>query len=145
MRDNHRSLPILIVHSPTDLWAYIDRRHEPLPRCWHSPLRKIIFSNSSNSLSTPNPTHSLATNLSFNWITQLNLASFYMSKVFLDFLQSISLRRFRMRTVGDMIEPWMYPEATLIIRGTIKLKYELVPYSYFHALGSHITANPPRK
>ncbi|KAI4679628.1 uncharacterized protein J4E84_008150 [Alternaria hordeiaustralica] len=47
--------------------------------------------------------------------------------------------------VGDVIEPWMYPEVTSIIRDTIKRRYELIPYLYSLALHSHMTATPPQR
>ncbi|ORY10191.1 alpha-glucosidase-like protein [Clohesyomyces aquaticus] len=48
-------------------------------------------------------------------------------------------------SVGDVIEPWMYPETTPIIRDTIKRRYEIIPYLYSLALESHITATPPQR
>lgn len=48
-------------------------------------------------------------------------------------------------SVGDVIEPWMYPEVTSIIRDTIKRRYELIPYLYSLALQSHMTATPPQR
>ncbi|KAI4956517.1 hypothetical protein J4E91_000729 [Alternaria rosae] len=48
-------------------------------------------------------------------------------------------------SVGDVIEPWMYPEVTSIIRDTIKRRYELIPYLYSLALHSHMTATPPQR
>lgn len=47
--------------------------------------------------------------------------------------------------MGDVIEPWMYPETIPIIRDTIKRRYELIPYVYSLALESHMTANPPQR
>ncbi|KAL1796768.1 hypothetical protein ACET3X_005308 [Alternaria dauci] len=48
-------------------------------------------------------------------------------------------------SVGDVIEPWMYPEVTGLIRDTIKRRYELIPYLYSLALHSHMTATPPQR
>ncbi|CAG5178352.1 uncharacterized protein ALTATR162_LOCUS8657 [Alternaria atra] len=48
-------------------------------------------------------------------------------------------------SVGDVIEPWMYPEVTGLIRDTIKRRYELIPYLYSLALISHTTATPPQR
>jgi alpha-glucosidase (family GH31 glycosyl hydrolase) len=48
-------------------------------------------------------------------------------------------------TVGDVIEPWMYPEITGLIRDIIKRRYELIPYLYSLALHSHMTATPPQR
>ncbi|RMZ67857.1 neutral alpha-glucosidase ab precursor [Pyrenophora seminiperda CCB06] len=47
--------------------------------------------------------------------------------------------------VGDVIEPWMYPETTALVRDTIKRRYELIPYLYSLALHSHMTATPPQR
>ena len=47
--------------------------------------------------------------------------------------------------VGDVIEPWMYPEIIPLIRKTIKRRYELIPYIYSLALESHLTASPPQR
>ncbi|KAF1833507.1 hypothetical protein BDW02DRAFT_623491 [Decorospora gaudefroyi] len=47
--------------------------------------------------------------------------------------------------VGDVIEPWMYPEITPLIRSIIKRRYELIPYLYSLALHSHMTATPPQR
>lgn len=47
--------------------------------------------------------------------------------------------------VGDVIEPWMYPSATPLIRSAIKRRYELIPYIYSLALKSHLTAEPPQR
>lgn len=47
--------------------------------------------------------------------------------------------------VGDIIEPWMYPEITPLIRDTIKRRYEIMPYLYSLALESHLTATPPQR
>ncbi|RAR08082.1 glycoside hydrolase family 31 protein [Stemphylium lycopersici] len=48
-------------------------------------------------------------------------------------------------SVGDVIEPWMYPEVTGMIRDTIKRRYEMLPYLYSLALHSHTTATPPQR
>ncbi|KAL2357376.1 neutral alpha-glucosidase ab precursor [Cryomyces antarcticus] len=48
-------------------------------------------------------------------------------------------------SVGDVIEPWMYPEVTHIIRAAIKRRYELLPYIYSLALESHLTASPAQR
>lgn len=47
--------------------------------------------------------------------------------------------------VGDVIEPWMYPEIIPIIRKSIKRRYEMIPYIYSLALESHLTATPPQR
>ncbi|KAL2872870.1 hypothetical protein SGCOL_011990 [Colletotrichum sp. CLE4] len=47
--------------------------------------------------------------------------------------------------IGGVIEPWMYPTATPIIRATIKRRYELVPYTYSQNLRAHHTATPPQR
>jgi alpha-glucosidase (family GH31 glycosyl hydrolase) len=48
-------------------------------------------------------------------------------------------------TIGGVIEPWMYPEITHLIRDTIKRRYELIPYLYSLMLESHMTALPPQR
>jgi alpha-glucosidase (family GH31 glycosyl hydrolase) len=48
-------------------------------------------------------------------------------------------------SVGDVIEPWMYPEVTHIIRAAIKRRYELIPCIYSLALESHLTASPAQR
>lgn len=48
-------------------------------------------------------------------------------------------------TIGGVIEPWMYPEITPLIRDTIKRRYELIPYLYSLMLESHLTATPPQR
>ena len=45
-------------------------------------------------------------------------------------------------TVGDVIEPWMYPEVLPQIRDAIKLRYSLIPYLYSLHLESHMFATP---
>lgn len=47
--------------------------------------------------------------------------------------------------VGDVIEPWMYPEITDLVRRAIKRRYEILPYTYSLALKSHLTAEPPQR
>ncbi|KAB5575352.1 glycosyl hydrolases family 31-domain-containing protein, partial [Coniochaeta sp. 2T2.1] len=47
--------------------------------------------------------------------------------------------------IGEVIEPWMFPSATPIIRAAIKRRYELIPYTYSQALKSHLTAVPPQR
>jgi alpha-glucosidase (family GH31 glycosyl hydrolase) len=47
--------------------------------------------------------------------------------------------------VGDVIEPWMYEETTLLVRDIIKRRYELIPYLYSLALESHQHATPPQR
>ncbi|KUL82919.1 hypothetical protein ZTR_10379 [Talaromyces verruculosus] len=47
--------------------------------------------------------------------------------------------------LGDVIEPWMYPEITPLIRDTIKRRYEILPYIYSLALESHLYASPPQR
>jgi Glycosyl hydrolases family 31 len=48
-------------------------------------------------------------------------------------------------SVGEVIEPWMYPAVTPLIRTAIKRRYELVPYTYSHSLLSHLKAIPPQR
>ncbi|KAH8422798.1 uncharacterized protein LDX57_000553 [Aspergillus melleus] len=48
-------------------------------------------------------------------------------------------------SVGDVIEPWMYPEITPLVRDTIKRRYEILPYIYSLGLESHLTASPPQR
>jgi alpha-glucosidase (family GH31 glycosyl hydrolase) len=47
--------------------------------------------------------------------------------------------------VGDVIEPWMFPAITPLIRDTIKRRYELIPYLYSSAIESHRDAIPPQR
>ncbi|KAH8697105.1 glycosyl hydrolases family 31-domain-containing protein [Talaromyces proteolyticus] len=47
--------------------------------------------------------------------------------------------------LGDVIEPWMYPEITPLIRDAIKRRYEILPYIYSLALESHRAASPPQR
>ncbi|KAF1985371.1 glycoside hydrolase family 31 protein [Aulographum hederae CBS 113979] len=48
-------------------------------------------------------------------------------------------------TVGDVIEPWMYPEITGLVRKAIRRRYEILPYLYSLALESHKFALPPQR
>ncbi|KAF2118090.1 glycosyl hydrolases family 31-domain-containing protein [Lophiotrema nucula] len=48
-------------------------------------------------------------------------------------------------SVGDVIEPWMYPETTKKVRDIIKRRYEMLPYLYSLALESHMSAIPPQR
>lgn len=48
-------------------------------------------------------------------------------------------------SVGEVIEPWMYPEITPLIRDTIKRRYEILPYIYSLGLESHRSASPPQR
>lgn len=47
--------------------------------------------------------------------------------------------------IGEVIEPWMFPSVTPLIRAAIKRRYELVPYTYSLAIASHRTAVPPQR
>jgi alpha-glucosidase (family GH31 glycosyl hydrolase) len=47
--------------------------------------------------------------------------------------------------VGDVIEPWMYPDVTHIIRQAIKRRYELIPYLYSLIIESHLFGIPPQR
>ncbi|KAL2761004.1 glycoside hydrolase family 31 protein [Sodiomyces alcalophilus JCM 7366] len=47
--------------------------------------------------------------------------------------------------VGDVIEPWMYPAITPLVRKAIKRRYALIPYLYSLMLESHLTATPPQR
>ncbi|KIV99243.1 uncharacterized protein PV09_09105 [Verruconis gallopava] len=47
--------------------------------------------------------------------------------------------------VGDVIEPWMYPEVVHIVRDAIKRRYEIIPYLYSLMLRSHLYAEPPQR
>ncbi|TDZ16850.1 Alpha-glucosidase 2 [Colletotrichum orbiculare MAFF 240422] len=47
--------------------------------------------------------------------------------------------------IGGVIEPWMYPSATPVIRAAVKRRYELVPYTYSQNLRAHHTATPPQR
>jgi alpha-glucosidase (family GH31 glycosyl hydrolase) len=48
-------------------------------------------------------------------------------------------------SVGDVIEPFMYPEITPQVRDTIKRRYEMLPYIYSLGLESHMFAAPPQR
>jgi alpha-glucosidase (family GH31 glycosyl hydrolase) len=48
-------------------------------------------------------------------------------------------------SVGEVIEPWMYPSITHLVRKTIKRRYALIPYIYSLMLESHRSAVPPQK
>ncbi|KAL7811949.1 glycoside hydrolase family 31 protein [Trichoderma gracile] len=47
--------------------------------------------------------------------------------------------------IGDVIEPWMYPEITHLVRKAIKRRYAMIPYIYSLMLESHQTALPPQR
>ncbi|KAK3711548.1 hypothetical protein LTR37_009539 [Vermiconidia calcicola] len=47
--------------------------------------------------------------------------------------------------VGDVIEPWMYPQIIPEIRKAIRRRYEIIPYLYSLMLQSHRTAVPPQR
>ena len=48
-------------------------------------------------------------------------------------------------SVGDVIEPWMYPQILPEIRKAILRRYELIPYLYSLMLQSHFSAVPPQR
>ena len=48
-------------------------------------------------------------------------------------------------SVGETIEPWMYPEIIPQIRAAIKRRYEMLPYIYSLGLESHLFASPPQR
>ncbi|KAJ5585138.1 uncharacterized protein N7459_004938 [Penicillium hispanicum] len=48
-------------------------------------------------------------------------------------------------SVGEVIEPFMYPEITPLVRDTIKRRYEMLPYIYSLGLESHQSAIPPQR
>ncbi|KLU86891.1 neutral alpha-glucosidase ab [Magnaporthiopsis poae ATCC 64411] len=48
-------------------------------------------------------------------------------------------------SVGDVIEPWMHPSITHLVRAAIKRRYAMIPYLYSLALLSHTTAVPPQR
>ena len=48
-------------------------------------------------------------------------------------------------SVGDVIEPWMYPSIIPEIRNAIKRRYELIPYLYSLMLQSHSEAIPTQR
>lgn len=47
--------------------------------------------------------------------------------------------------VGDVIEPWMYPAITPLIRKAIKRRYAMIPYLYSLMLNGHKTSTPPQR
>lgn len=47
--------------------------------------------------------------------------------------------------VGDVIEPWMHPSITHLVRKAIKRRYALIPYLYSSMLVSHRSAIPPQR
>lgn len=47
--------------------------------------------------------------------------------------------------VGEVIEPWQYPESTGLVRAAVKRRYELLPYIYSLSIKSHLTAVPPQR
>lgn len=47
--------------------------------------------------------------------------------------------------VGEVIEPWQYPESTGLVREAVKRRYELLPYIYSLSIKSHLTAVPPQR
>lgn len=48
-------------------------------------------------------------------------------------------------SVGEVIEPFMYPEITHLVRNAIKRRYEMLPYIYSLGLQSHMSAVPPQR
>ena len=48
-------------------------------------------------------------------------------------------------SVGDVIEPWMYPSITHLVRKAIKRRYAMIPYIYSQHLRSHKAALPPQR
>lgn len=48
-------------------------------------------------------------------------------------------------SVGDVIEPWMYPSITHLVRKAIKRRYAMIPYLYSLMLQSHQAAVPPQR
>ncbi|CAF3457108.1 hypothetical protein SNK03_005474 [Fusarium graminearum] len=48
-------------------------------------------------------------------------------------------------SIGDVIEPWMHPSITHLVRKTIKRRYAMIPYIYSLALESHKSALPPQR
>ncbi|OAA51425.1 neutral alpha-glucosidase ab precursor [Metarhizium rileyi] len=47
--------------------------------------------------------------------------------------------------LGDVIEPWMHPSITHLVRKAIKRRYAMIPYLYSLMLVSHQTAIPPQR
>ncbi|KAL6835456.1 glycoside hydrolase family 31 protein [Trichoderma afarasin] len=54
-------------------------------------------------------------------------------------------KTFSENNIGDVIEPWMYPEITHLVRKAIKRRYAMIPYIYSLMLESHQTAIPPQR
>ncbi|KAI2788666.1 hypothetical protein POX_e06687 [Penicillium oxalicum] len=48
-------------------------------------------------------------------------------------------------SVGEVIEPFMYPEITHLVRDAIKRRYEILPYIYSLSLESHRDALPVQR
>ncbi|KEY71174.1 hypothetical protein S7711_10560 [Stachybotrys chartarum IBT 7711] len=48
-------------------------------------------------------------------------------------------------SVGDVIEPWMHPSITHLVRRAIKRRYALIPYLYSLSLEGHLSATPPQR
>lgn len=48
-------------------------------------------------------------------------------------------------SVGDVIEPWMYPSITPLVRKAIKRRYAMIPYLYSLMIESHKLATPPQR
>ncbi|KAK5994120.1 Alpha-glucosidase 2-like protein [Cladobotryum mycophilum] len=47
--------------------------------------------------------------------------------------------------IGDVIEPWMHPSITPLVRKAIKRRYAMIPYLYSLMIQSHRTAEPPQR
>ncbi|CAG9992939.1 unnamed protein product [Clonostachys byssicola] len=47
--------------------------------------------------------------------------------------------------VGEVIEPWMYPSVTPLIRKAIKRRYAMIPYLYSLMLEGHLESTPPQR
>lgn len=47
--------------------------------------------------------------------------------------------------VGDVIEPWMYPSVTPLVRKAIKRRYAMIPYFYSLMHDGRRTAAPPQR
>lgn len=48
-------------------------------------------------------------------------------------------------SVGDVIEPWMYPSVTPLVRAAIKRRYAMIPYLYSLMHEGRRTAEPPQR
>lgn len=48
-------------------------------------------------------------------------------------------------SVGDVIEPWMYPSVTPLVRRAIKRRYAMIPYLYSLMHEGRKTAEPPQR